>query len=170
MRILTRLLSIIDRVNKWVGQIIFPLILVMTLVLVYEVVLRYVFNNPTKWAHELSQMVFGTYFMLGAGYAMLHKSHIGVDVFHARLSPRKKAIVDLITSVLFFLFIGVMLYKGGELARDAWIRGKASETYWGPPLAPLLTMLPLGAFLLLLQGMAKFIRDLITAVLGREAA
>jgi len=164
---LSWLLRIVDRINDRVGVVVMLLVIVMALALLYEVVMRYAFNNPTVWAHELTQMIFGAYFMLGAGYAFLHKAHVTVDILHARLSLRKQAILDLVTSTFFFLFCVALVWKGGSVAWEALSLGKHSSTGWSPPIAPVTMTVPIGALLLLLQGAAKFIRDLITAT-GRE--
>lgn len=161
-------LNLVDNSNTKVASVVHLLIIFMMLTLLYEVILRYIFNAPTVWAHELSQMFFGAYFILGGGYTLLHRSHISVDILHARLPPRKKAILDIITVPLFFLFCWALVYKGGQLAINAVISGKSSDSAWAPPLAPLMIVAVLGALLLTLQGIAKLIRDLITVAKGTE--
>jgi len=98
-----------------------------------------------------------------------HKAHVNMDIVYARLSLRKRAILDLATSSLFFLFIVVMLWQGVILASKAVAVLEVTTTAWAPPVWPVKLMLPLAALLILLQGIVRFVRDLETAVTGREA-
>jgi TRAP-type mannitol/chloroaromatic compound transport system permease small subunit len=93
---------------------------------------------------------------------------VSVDILYARLPPRGKALADLLTFPVFFLFVGVMLYKGFGFARDAWGFKETLSSAWAPPVYPFKTVIPVAAFLLFLQGAAKFIRDLHTLVTGKE--
>ena len=168
MFVIRALVNGIDSISKWTGRIIGYFIVLMMLVLLYEVFLRYVLDNPTNWAHETSLYMFGSYFMLLGGYALYSRSHISMDLLYGRFSPRKKAIMDVITALLFFFFIGGLFYYGAEYAWDAVTRQQSSGTAWNPPLYPFKLMIPISAFLLLLSGVAKFIRDLNMVIRGKE--
>ena len=163
-----RVLGGIDTISEWSGKIVSLLILVMVGVLLYEITLRYVFNAPTIWAHETSQHLFAAYSVLAGAYVLLHFEHVKVDILYSRLSLRARAILDSITYLMFFLFVIVMLVYGVQLASFAVKIKAASHTAWGPPIWPLRLMLPIGAFLILFQGLAHFIRALHAAILGKE--
>jgi TRAP-type mannitol/chloroaromatic compound transport system permease small subunit len=161
------LLKIIDGLNEWVGKVAAFLVFGPLFILVYETVVRYAFNAPTTWAHELSVYFTITLFMLTGGYTLLHKGHVNVDVIHNRLPVRMRAFVGLLTATLFFAFIGVLFVQGLAFSWDSVImlENSGSPLYW--PIYPVKLMLPIAAFLLLLQGLAKFIRDLISLLIGR---
>ena len=163
-----RLLGRIDNLNERVGRIVSYLCLLMMAVLMWEIVLRYFFNNPTIWAHETSALLYGTYFVLGGAYVLRHRAHVTMDIIYNRFSVRRRAILDLVGSSLFFIFCGLLLWEGGQLAWASLQLREYSETFWGPPLYPLKMTVPIGGFLILLQGLAKFIRDLNIAITGRE--
>ena len=167
MHKIERFLSFIDSINEWGGRIFCFLIIPIIGIVMLEVMLRYVFNAPTIWAHETSTMIFGAHFALGGAYTLLHRGHVNVDILYGRFPPRGQAIIDLITSTLFFLFCGLMLWKGAEFAWASILGRETSYTVWGPPLYPLKAVIPIAAFLLLLQGLAKFIRDFLTAIRKR---
>ncbi len=153
----------IDSLNEWVGKTSGWLIIPLILLVVYDVTLRYVFNRPTVWAWDINVQLLGALVVLGGGYALLHDAHIGVDALVIHLSARRRAIVDLITSAFFFFGIGVLLWKA---ALDAWFSLEIRELYSSvflPPIYPFKILMVIGILLLLLQGVAKFIRDLITA-------
>ncbi len=138
-------------------------------IITVEVVLRYGFNSPTLWAHETAQFLYGTYCILGGAYVLLHKAHVNMDMVYVRLSTRARAIIDLITSPLLFIFLGLMLWYGSVFACKSVAMLEHSQTPWGPPIWPVKLMLPLAAFLFLLQGIVRFVRDIETAITGREA-
>jgi len=92
-----------------------------------------------------------------------------VDILYGRLSERKQAVLRCVTSALFFLFTGVLLYTGGVMAYRAFRYGERSGTILDWPLFPTKVLVPAGALLLLAQGLVQFMEDLITVVTGRPA-
>lgn len=161
-------LSVIDNISEWTVRIIGFVIPLIVVLIGYEVVMRYIFNQPTIWVHELSLLLWGSLFMLAGAYILLHGGHVNMDLVYARLSPRKRAIIDLVTSLLFFFFCGVLLWKGWIMASKSLAILEHSGSFWNPPVYLVKLTIPLGAFLLILQGIAKFVRDLMTTATGRE--
>jgi len=170
MRILRRVLDTIDSISIWSGKIFSMMILIMVATLAYEVVMRYAFNAPTIWAHELNTMLFGGYYILGGAYALYYGAHVNMDLLHRRLPLRTRAIVDLITSILFFLFCIILLWRGFVLAVESVQYLEYSQSMWRPHIYPVKCAVPVAALLILLQGLAKFIRDLSTAITDKEEA
>ena len=107
-------------------------------------------------------------FFGGAAYAFLTRAHVNVDILYRRFSPRTKSIVDLFTSVLFFVFCIVLLWITVETADEQVLKLHFSLRLLSPPSWPVRLLIPIGVFLLLLQGLAKFARNLITALTGKE--
>jgi len=168
MRALVKFTDIVDRINEWVGKVFGFLIIATMVVVVYDVCARYFFNRPTTWGMETSTLLLcGTVF-LGGGYCLLHGGHVKVDIIYARWSPRAKAVVDLITYLLLLSICVVLLWYGGETAWDSLIHHKVSTSAWAPPLWPGQIVIPIGGILIGLQGLAKWIRDWITAVTGEK--
>ena len=103
-----------------------------------------------------------TVYSIGWSYAHLHHSHIRIDIFYSKMSPRGKAYVD----VLFFLFaffplIGLLLYKAIEKAWVAWaIKEVVLWSAWYPPAGPYKTVFAFGCFLFLLQGVSQLVKDI----------
>ncbi len=155
--------------NDRFGRIIAFLTVGMMGVVTVEVVLRYGFNSPTLWAHETAQFLYGAYCILGGAYVLLHKAHVSMDIIYVRLSLRKRAILDLFTSPLVFLYLGMMLWHGTIFASKSVGLLEVSPTAWAPPVWPIKMVLPIAALLFLLQGIVRFVRDLTTAVTGRES-
>ena len=159
-------LQAVDTINEWTGKIVAWLIIPMVLLATYEVILRYVFNRPTIWVWEVNQWLMAGLTILMGGYILLKGGHVVVDVFVVKLSPRTRAMVDLVTSVLFFISIGLLLWGGTSQALESLAKREASGTIFRGPIYIVKMAWPLGVFLLLLQGAAKFIRDLITVIQG----
>ena len=168
MEKLKSILKLIDTVSEYQGRIVSVLIFPVIFIVLFEVISRYAFNAPTIWGHELSSHIIGTFVILGGAYALYLKSHVNVDVLYAKLSPRKRAILDLVSWCFFYLFIGIMLYEGVELAVRAWTIVERSQTPFAIPTYPLKTIIPIGAFFILLQGLAKTARDVVMVVTGKE--
>lgn len=159
-----RFLSIVDNISERSGQVVSFLSLPMIGIMVYDATMRYAFNAPTNWAYDTTTYLFASFGVIGGAYVLLHRSHVAMDVLWSRLSPRKQAILDLCSSSFFFLFCGVLLWDG---AQYAWTSIQLKETFvsaFAPPLYPIKIAIPLGALLIILQGIAKFIRDLMTAM------
>jgi TRAP-type mannitol/chloroaromatic compound transport system permease small subunit len=157
-----KLLNWIDSANQRVGNVIKWLILILTVVMVYDVFMRYLFNAPTFWGFDISYMLGGTFFILGMGYTLLKDKHVRVDVFYATFSTRTKAYIEVILGVvLFFPAFGLLLYQLIPYVLQSWIdRESTLESFWRPPIYPFKTALLIGVALLLLQGFSLFIRNI----------
>ena len=166
MRIVFAVLDFVDAVNDWIGKITAYAVLLMFVVVLSEVFRRYVLNAPTVWGTELTQLTFAVYVMLSGGHIMRWGGHVNVDLLYTNFSTKTKAIVDIFTSVLFFLFVGMLIVYGGSMAWDSVSRFEHSISAWGPPLWPFKLTIPVGASLLFLQGISKLIRDIHTVVTG----
>jgi len=170
MHKLIAVLEFVDALNDWVGRILSFGILLMFLLVLSEVIRRYFFNAPTVWGTELTQLTFGVYVILSGGYIMRWGGHVNVDILYNRLSMKAKNIIDICTFILFFLFSGMMVLYGGSLAWESISIWEHSNSAWGPPIYPVKMAIPIGAFLLLLQGTAKLIRDILTLIYGTPFA
>lgn len=152
-------LSIVDRLNEVVARVVSPAVLVATVVVVYEVVSRYVFDAPTIWGMELTTYLCMACYFLGAPYALLRDAHIKIDLLYVKWSPRTRAIVDCVMSPIFFVSIAAMTWVSAEWTLQAFVNRVTTGSSWGPVVWPVRALIPLSGVLLLLQGLAKFVRD-----------
>jgi TRAP-type mannitol/chloroaromatic compound transport system permease small subunit len=168
MGAITSFARVITNLNKWIGHIACYAVLILFLLLFCDVVMRYLTESPISWSSLASKIVFGIYAIIGGGYLLARRDHVNVDLFYGSFSPRKKAIVDIATSFLFFLFLGVLLTESFSMASDSIARLEVSyETTWRPAIWPSKSMIFVAALLLLLQGIVKLIAD-IMIVFGYE--
>lgn len=160
--------GLVCKFSDWQGRILCPAMLVLMIIVLAEIFMRSILNRPTTWGLELALFIFGGTAVLGGAYVLRHEAHVSMDIFHKRLSPRARAILDLFTSGLFFLFCGMMLYWGVKYASQSWAVHETSWSIWNPPIYPIKTAIPVGAGFIVLQGLAKFVRDLVIAITGKE--
>ena len=166
---LKKTLTAIDRISVFIGKLFSFIIIPIVLLEAVEVVRRYVFDSPTGWAWELSAMLFGAMFIVGAGWILSENKHVRTDVLYAKLSRKWQAIFDLVFfTVIFFSFAGVLAVK--SIQQSIYSVGILEKTFsmWAPPLYPLKIIIALGFVVLLLQGLAKWIRDVHFLIKGSE--
>jgi len=162
------ILKAVDNINDWVGKVLSLGVLFMFALVLTEVIRRYFFNSPTVWGNELTQLTFGVYVVVCGGYILRWGGHVNVDILYGRFSIKGRAIIDMITFSLFLMFCGMMLAYGGSLAWESLSTFEHSQSAWNPPLYPVKLMIPTGAFLLLLQGIAKLVRDILTLLTAEK--
>lgn len=166
--ILIAIIRRIDAVAVWTGLIVRWLIVVLTIVMVYEVASRYFFRAPTVWAHDISYMLYGAFFMLGAAYTLRQKGHIRTDFLYNAFPVRWQGFIDSV-AYLFFFFPGmvVFLWFGWEYFLEAWRLDERSITSpWMAPLYPLRAVAPITAALLLIQGVSETLKSLYALIRG----
>ncbi len=163
MRAITAFMNGVTRLNNAIGQWVSYLVFAMFVFILLEVFLRYAFNSPTVWTNELTQLLFGVYAVLSGGYLMAHKGHVNVDLIHSMLGPRAQAVIDILTSILFFIFTLALLYFGYDMAQESIGNWETSFSAWNPPIWPVKACIPIGTGLLLLQGIVKLLEDIAIA-------
>ena len=174
----------IDLLNLWAGRITCLLLAPLILVMVFEVVSRTLFGTltgwgmndvaraiglgPTLWAYDISRMTGGVLFMMGAGYALMRGVHIRADFLYRNWSVRTRATVDAVLYMAFY-FPAMLFFTwtAADFWWDAFIKGETTmDSTWAPILWPARLAMPVGAFLLLLQGVPELFRAFYD--MGRE--
>ena len=169
MKAIEKFLRVTDWINGKFGWFVAFIMVPLTMIMIYEIVMRYFFNQPSIWAYETSLFIYGGYIVLGGAYTHLANGHVNVDVIWGRLSVRNRAILDICTSVFVFLYLGVLFYMSLEVTIKSWRIGETTMTFWAPIYYPLRTTVPVACALFILQAVAKLIRDILTAIRGEEA-
>jgi len=161
---LSSFIKFADNLSVWSAKAFAWLIVVLTLSIFYEVIVRYVFNSPTIWAWDLSYMLYGAHFMMGVAFTLYRKGDVRIDVFYKSFSPRTQAMIDLfLYPIFFFPALIVLFWAGLQQSIYSWsILEKSGVTMWRVPIYPFKTILPVATFILLLQGIAEFIKTVQT--------
>ncbi len=155
-----------DTTGTWVAWLNLPLVIVVSI----EVFSRYLMDAPTIWSFDLTYMLYGTIFMLGAAYALHQGAHNRTDFFLEKWSIRTKGIIDSTAYIVFFFpSIFVFLLVSGSEGWYAFEIGETSEqTPWRPILWPYKMVVPLTCLLLLVQGVSETIKSVWAARTGVE--
>src|SRR5512134_1202413 len=155
-----------DTTGTWVAWLNIPLVLAVS----WEVGARYLFNAPTIWSFDVTYMLYGTIFMLGAAYALHKGAHIRTDFFFEKWSIRTKGVIDSTAYIVFFFpSIFTFLIVSGAEGWYAFEIGETSEqTPWRPILWPFKWVVPLTCVLLLIQGVSETIKSVWAARTGIE--
>jgi TRAP-type mannitol/chloroaromatic compound transport system permease small subunit len=168
MRAITTFARAVTVTNVWIGRVMSYVVLILFVLLLSDVIMRYLTESPISWSAQSSKLIFGVYAIIGGGYLLARRDHVNVDLFYGKFSPRKKAVFDIATSFLFFLFVGILLKEASSMAYDSVLRWEVSyETTWRPAIWPSKSLIVVAAVLLLLQGIVKLIAD-IMIVMGIE--
>ena len=156
---LVRTIRVIDSISDWSGRITAWLVIPLIGVMSWEILVRHV-HRPTHWAYDLSYMIYGAMFMLGAAYTLYRGSHIRTDFLYQTWPVRVQASVDAACYLfLFFPGIAIFFWFGQEFALTSWNREeRAMSSAWMPVIYPLKMVLPVATALLLLQGVAEFLK------------
>jgi TRAP-type mannitol/chloroaromatic compound transport system permease small subunit len=166
---LVAVVSAIDQVAVWSGLLFCWLAVPLVLGLTYEVFARYLFHAPTIWAYDVTYMLYGSHFMLGAAYTLYKGGHIRTDIFYQNWSVRTRGVIDA-TLYLFLFFPGIALFfwMGLQEALHAWdIREVSDASPWRPILYPFKAVIPLALLLLMIQGVSEFLKSAYAARTGR---
>ena len=156
-----RIIRRINALTLWVEKIFSLTVVVMALSICWEVFCRYLLDSPTDWVNETNQYLLCLMSMLGGSYCLLLDQHVRVDFFFRLRSEKHKAVMELFTWWLAALFCLVIIWWGGEMAIEALVQNKLSDTILEMPLWPSLFMVPLGALLLLLQIISRSLKNLL---------
>lgn len=184
----------IDIINEWAGRLTCLLLIPLIFSMVFEVVSRKAFTilidyelgdlarslglGPTLWVYDVSRMLGGVIFMAAAAYALMRGIHIRADFIYRNWTPKTQATVDA-TLYLLFYFPAMLFFfwSSFDYALDAFGKDifnptgweRASDSTWAPILWPTRIFMPIGAFLLLLQGVAELFRAFHQMGKEREA-
>lgn len=158
-----RYIGFADNLSAWFGKAFGWLIIVMTFGMSYEVLVRYLFNNPTPWALDISFIMYGTLFMMGGAYTLSRGGHVRGDFLHRLWSDRTQAKMDLTLYILFF-FPGILalVFTGWKYASRSWGYAEVSvNSPAGIPIYQFKTVIVAAGILLLIQGLAQVFRCII---------
>jgi len=149
----------IDALNEHVGRLVYWCILVMVLVSAANATSRYALNIASNAWLELQWYLFAVVFLLCSGYTLLHNEHIRIDVVSSRLSRRTQIWIDVFGILLFLLPMSLfIMWLSWPIFMNAWTSGEISGSAGGLIRWPVRLLVPLGFFLLSLQGISELIK------------
>jgi len=155
--------KVVDYLSTKIGRMAMYLIFVMIGVLLLNSFTRNIINFPLSWGIEMAQFTITAYYILGGPYSMQLDSHVRMDLLYSRFSPKNQARLDCFTAIflvtyLIFLLIGSISSTAYAIEYD---QHKFSQ--WNPSMIPIKVIMVIGIFLMLLQSISTFFKDLAKA-------
>ena len=150
----------VDQLSKTVGHAFAWCLMILVFGTSYEVFVRYLLNAPTSWAFDFSYLMYGAMFYMAGAYTLSRGGHVRADMFYRLWRPRTQAAVELFLYIVFF-FPGVLalVISGWHYGYDSMrIFESSVNSPAGVPIWPLKMLIPFGAGLLALQGLAEVLR------------
>lgn len=161
MQALLKLSGLIDQINEGIGRAATWLVLIVVVISSGNAVMRYSINWSSNGLLEIQWYLFSAIFMLCAAYVLKKNEHIRIDVITGRLSPRAQNWIDVFGFLVFLLPMVILtLYLSWPVFMNAWNTGEGSPNPGGLVRWPVRLLLPVGFFLLLLQGVSELIKRL----------
>ena len=150
----------IDRIAMFIGRVTMLLIAIVVCVMMYEVILRYVFERPTLWANEMSLWLAGFVFILAGFYAMQQRSHIRIYLLYDMFPRAVQRICDTVSTVLIVGFAFFLVYGGYGEAKAKMLRWETFGTAFDPPIpATLKPLVLIVVILVAIQSVLNLIAD-----------
>jgi TRAP-type mannitol/chloroaromatic compound transport system permease small subunit len=162
-----KLLHTADHISTWVGKTFSWLIVALMLLVVIEVFKRYALNAPTAWVYDVSNMFYGTLFMMGGAYTLAQDGHVRGDFLYGNFRPRTQATIDLVLYVAFFLpGIAALTWSGWTYFQDSLRINEQTFNAEALPVYPFKFIIPLAGGLVLMQGISEIVRCIVCLKTG----
>lgn len=159
MRALLHFSRAIDRLNAWVGKYAIWLIMGSTVISAVNALVRYTFNTSSNAFLEIQWYLFAWSFLIAAGFTLLNREHVRIDVINSRLSKKAQIWIDILGFAFFLTPVCLLvLYYGIPMLMDKYTSGEMSGNPGGLIRWPVWLAIPVGFMLLMLQGWSELIK------------
>jgi TRAP-type mannitol/chloroaromatic compound transport system permease small subunit len=153
------IIRLIDGINEVVGRIVSLVALIFAAIIIYDVFMRYVLGQPTRWAFDVTKQLYGFYFIMLGGYALRHQAHVRVDLLTATMRPALRRWVEVAGYLIFFFpFAWIFATRSWTFAMTSWRQGEVTYGAVALPVYPLKMAMFVAACLLLIQGVSEVLK------------
>ena len=149
----------VDKINYRIGRVAMFIIFIMVGVMFYSAITK-TFFRPALWTYEFSQFLMVAYFLVGGAYSIQLKGHVRMDLIYGNWSERTKSRWDSVTSLIMIAYLVLLLYGSVDSTIYAISYGERSYSIWRPYMWPIKVIMTFGIFLMLLQAIAQFFKDI----------
>ncbi|MFC4024066.1 TRAP transporter small permease subunit [Oceanobacillus longus] len=160
--------NLYGKFNKILVYIAGGIVMLMSIAITIDVILRYFFSSPTSWIFNTSNIATGFVALILGGYMLMKDGHVRVDIFFEKFSLRTQSIIDLITTLFLFLIVFAFIWLGFDYVMHYMNIGATSSGGLGIPLWVYWTMIPIGGIILGIQGIFKLIEDIYIIINGEK--
>ena len=159
---MSKFVSYIEMLTHFFARLAGILVIALSLLILYQAINRYLFNDSSIMIGELQWHLFDIIFLLGLSYALQTDKHVRVDIFYANFSQKTKAIINIISQLFLILpFVAIILYTGYTLVEMSYLQGEISSDPGGLTHRYLIKSMILVGFVLLgLQSIAEIYKNI----------
>ena len=150
-----------DGLSDWIGKFSMLLIYFMIIVLLFDVFSDKALGIVQNWTLETAQFTLAAFYFLAGPKTLKDENHVRLDLLYDRLGVRGKAIIDSITIWLVIFYLVVLLWGGLSSLQYSWVTNQHLPSLWGPSLVPIKVLINICIFLMILQSLAIFFRDVL---------
>jgi len=156
---LNSIFNVIDTISEKTSKAVSLLIFLMMIITTVEVVGRYLFNHPTVWVWPINRQLFAVFILFAGIYTMCKGAHIRVEILYDHFPPKMKKIARQIAMATFLCFMVALVLQGSRMGWNSLIAREKLTGAFPIPLYPLKLLIPIAAFLFLLEGIVVFVRE-----------
>lgn len=166
MKFLNRYIEFVNRINSTIGKYTSWLTSVLVLVVVFDVIIRYIFNESSVAIQELEWHLFAIIFLMGAAYTLQNDDHVRVDLFYSMFNLKQKAWLNIIGTIIFLIpFTLLIIYASQNYVINSFTLNESSPDPGGLPARYILkTIIPLSFLFLLLQGFSLLFKSILEII------
>jgi TRAP-type mannitol/chloroaromatic compound transport system permease small subunit len=146
----------VDKVSERMGKIICYLVFIIMLITTIDVTARYVFNRPLLWGWLTNRLLFGVFILFAGVYTLLKGEHIRIEIVYDHFPPAIKAIARWLSLAAMTSFLGVLVWQTSWMGWNSLMNNEKAAGAFRIPLYPFKLLMPIVAFLFLLQGISHF--------------
>jgi TRAP-type mannitol/chloroaromatic compound transport system permease small subunit len=158
----------VESFSTWVGKAFAWLIVALMLLVCIEVFKRYIINMPTAWVFDVSNMMYGTLFMMCGAYTLSKDGHVRGDFLYGSMKPRRQASLDLVLYLIFFMpGILALTWAGWVYFGDALAIHETTFNATPLPIYPFKFIIPVAGASVLVQGLAEIVRCIVCLKTGQ---
>jgi TRAP-type mannitol/chloroaromatic compound transport system permease small subunit len=159
MNALLKLSQLIDSITEFVGRSIIWVVLVVTLISCGNAIMRYTINYSSNAFLEIQWYLFAVIFLFGAGYTLKKNEHVRIDLIAGKFSKRGQAMIDIFGIIFFLMPMAIaIMWMSWPIFLLALKTNEMSSNAGGLILWPARLMVPVGFFLLVMQGISELIK------------
>ena len=149
----------IDFISEKAAKITCYLVFIIMLITTADVVARYVFNRPLVWGWLLNRQLFGVFILFAGVYTLFRGEHIRIEILYDHFPPGLKTVANWIGLLALISFIGVLVWQGAWMGWNSLMMNEKAAGAFRIPWYPFKLLIPVVAFLFLLEGIAAFRRS-----------
>ena len=159
-KIIVSYVKYVDYASTKFGRFSMYLIFLMIGTLLLGAITRNILDIPLSWTVEMAQFTITAYYILGGPYSMQTDDHVRMDLIYGLYSEKTKAKIDVFTNIFLLVYLIVLLIGAISSTQYAIEYGQRKFSQWNPSMIPIKLIMTFGIFLMILQTISTFFKDL----------